>query len=175
MVTTGGTAPDFIAPAAVEGEAVVVKLFERIEANDAVVLQFFPAAFVSTCTAELCAIRDAGWHSIPGLEVIGLSADSLFSQVAYADQYDLSFPLVSDFHGGVAETYDLLADEWEGHSRIPKRGAVVVDGDWTVRTVETASDPLDRAIPGPAERATAAIRDCGFDVEPLAVSYEQFM
>jgi len=90
-----------------------------------VVLLFVPADFVPACTAEWTAVRDANWNKTPGLAVIGISGDSLFSHAAYANEFDLPFPLVSDFHGGIAETYDLLAEKWEGHSRIGRRATVV--------------------------------------------------
>ena len=97
------------------------------------------------------------------------------SHMAYANQYDLSLPLVSDFHAGIADTYDLLADDWEGHSRIPQRATVVVDGDWEVCAVEIADGPLDATSPGPACRATGAVRECGIDIECPDVAYDRFL
>lgn len=174
MVDVGQTAPDFIAPAVVDGEAELLELFAEIRSRDAIVLVFFPADFVPATTAELCAVNDAGWHGRPDLSVIGLSGDSLFSHAAYADRYGLGFPLVADFHGGIADTYDLLLADWEGHSDIPARATLVLDGDWTVRTIETADEPLDTVTPAPVERATATLRNMGVQVEKPEVSYGEF-
>lgn len=171
MVTSGEKAPDFIATALVDGEGVTLELFREIQAHDATVLYFYPADFVPACTAELRGIQGAGWVDTPGLSVIGLAADSLFSHAAYADQHDLSMPLVSDFHGGVAETYGLLAEQWEGHSHIPERAVVVIDGDWEILAVEQA-DPLTWASPAPVERAGETLQSVGIDVERPEVTYE---
>ena len=172
MVTVGQKAPDFIAPALAAGEGVVVELFKQIRTSSAVVLYFYPADFVPECTAELRAIRDAGWHTHDDLTVIGLSGDSLFSHAAYARQESLPFILVSDFHGGIAESYDLLAEEWEGHSHIPERAAVVIGGDWEVLAVEGVSNPLKWADPAPVERLETALESAGVAVELPAVRYD---
>ena len=81
-------------------------------------------------------------------------------------------PLVSDFHAGIADQYDLLLGEWEGHQHIPARATVVVDGDWEVRAVERA-DPLAQESPAPSERATRALDELGFDLSRPAVEYTQ--
>lgn len=174
MVSTGQKAPDFVASAVQDGAGRPVEFFAEVRAHEAVVLVFEPAAFVPTCTAELCAIRDAGWTDVEGLAVFVVTGDSLFSNAAYADRYDLPFPLVSDFHGGIAHSYDLLLEEWEGHSDIPGRATVVVDGDWTVRTISSA-DPLAEADPSPVETATETLADLGLDVSRPRVQYEAFV
>lgn len=171
MVTTGQKAPDFIRPAVVGGDVRMLELFAELREHSAVALVFQPADFVPTGTAELRAVRDAGWHDHPELLVVGVTGDSLYSHFAYAAQYDLGFPLVSDFHGGVADSYDLLVAEWEGHSEIPGRATVVVDGDWTVRTVERV-DPLDSRSPAPVERATGSLQSLGLDVTRPDVEYD---
>jgi len=114
MIDTGVKAPDFIAPAVAGGTATELELFRLVDRHEAVVLCFAPATFVPTCTAAFAAIRDAGWHDRADLAVVALTGDSLYAGFAYADQFDLPFPIVSDFHGGIAESYDLLADSWEG-------------------------------------------------------------
>jgi peroxiredoxin len=170
MVTTGQTAPDFIRPAVVGEDVQILELFAEMREHRAVVLVFEPADFVPTGTAELRALREADWHDHPDLLVVGVTGDSLYSHVAYATRYQLPFPLVSDFHGGVADSYDLRLEEWEGHSDIPGRATVVVDGNWEVRAVERA-DPLGSASPAPVERATGSLRDIGLDVARPEVAY----
>lgn len=174
MVTPGEKAPDFAASALVDGEGVLLELFKEIRAHDAVVLYFYPADFVAECTAELVALRDAVEEASDDLAVIGLSGDSLFSHSAYADRYNLPMALVSDFHGGIAESYGLLAEEWEGHSHIPERAAVVVDGDWEILAVERVEDPLEWTAPSPVERASEALQSAGVDMETPRVDYERF-
>lgn len=172
MVSEGQTAPDFIAPAASGSAAEMVELFDEVERSEAAVLLFYPADFVPACTAELCAVRDAGWAGTPGLTVLGIGGDSLFAHAAYADQYDLGFRLVSDFHGGIADNYGLLADDWEGHREIPRRATVVLDGDWKIRFVDALDDALAQASPAPVERATDTLEELGLDVRTPRVDYD---
>ena len=172
MIDIGVTAPDFIAPAVAGGTPTELGLFRLVEAHDAVACCFAPATFVPACTAEFAAVRDAGWADRDDLAVVALTGDSLYAGFAYADRFDLPFPVVADFHGGVAESYDLLADSWEGHSEIPRRATLVIDGDWTVRFAAATDDPLDRADPAPVERATEALREVGVDVDRPRVDYD---
>lgn len=172
MVSPGQTAPDFIAPAVDGDRTVELALFELIDRHDAVVLLVAPCTFLPEPTAEWLAVERAGWQDHERVATVGLSADSLYAAYAYADRYGFSFPIVSDFHGGVSDRYDLLADEWESHEGVPRRAAVVVDGDWTVRAVETVEDPHDRVQPGPATRAVDALQSCGVDVERPDVDYD---
>ena len=172
MIDTGATAPDFIAPAVVDGEGTELELFRLVESHDAVVVCTAPATFVPTCTAAFAAVRDAGWHDRDDLAVAALTGDSLYAAFAYADRFDLPFSVVADFHGGVAESYDLLADSWEGHSEIPRRATVVIDGDWTVRFAEATGDALDRADPSPVQRAAEALREIGVDAARPRVDYD---
>ena len=172
MIDRGVKAPDFIAPAVSEGTGVELELYRLVEHHRAVVLSFAPATFVPASTAEFAAIRDAGWADHADLAVVGLTGDSLFAGFAYADRYGLPFPIVSDFHGGIAESYDLLADDWEGHSEIPRRATVVLDDEWTVRFASATADPLDRVSPPPAAAATATLHEIGIEVDRPAVDYD---
>ena len=172
MIDTGATAPDFVVPAVVDGAGTELELFRLVESHDAVAVCTAPATFVPTCTAALAAVRDAGWHDRDDLAVVALTGDSLYAAFAYADRFDLPFPIAADFHGGVAESYDLLAGSWEGHSGIPRRATVVIDGDWTVRFVEATADALDRADPAPVRNAAATLREIGVDVDRPRVDYD---
>lgn len=169
MVAVGQQAPDFIAPALVDGQGEIIDLVSRVQASDAVVLLFAPADFVPPITAEWCAVADAGWSDQPQLAVIGITGDSLFSHAAFAQQEAIPFPIVSDFHASVADQYDFVADEWEGHKTIPIRGAVVIDGDWAVQAIERAP-PLATDTPTPATRVTDTLVDLGLDISRPSVS-----
>lgn len=172
MVERDQTAPDFIAPAVSDGQVIELELFRLIDEHDAVVLLFYPADFVPACTAELVAIRDAGWASNDDIAVVGLSGDSLFAHFAYADRFSLPFPLVSDFHGSIADSYGLLTDEWEAHTDISKRAVVVIDGEWTVRFVAESRDALDQVEPAPVERAGDAVAELDIDLPRPQVDFD---
>lgn len=173
MIDVGRKAPDFISPAVSEGRGVELELYRLVEAHRAVVVSFLPATFVPAPTAELTAIRDAGWHDEPELAVVAVTGDSLFAAFAYAERFELAFPVVSDFHGDIADSYDLLADSWEGHSEIPRRATVVLDDDWTVRFAAATDDALDRADPAPATSATDALRELGIDAAEPRIDYDE--
>ena len=99
-----------------------------------VALVFFPLAFSSTCTGELCALRDnLALFKSNGVELIGISVDSKASLRAWADQEGYDFTLLADFwpHGAVASAYGVL-DESEGCA---ERSSFVVGKDGRVRWV----------------------------------------
>jgi peroxiredoxin len=158
MLAPGQVAPDFILPGVDDGVGDTYDLVGFVERHRAVLVLFYPADFVATCMADLLAVQRAGWPDRTDLAVVGISGDSIYAHAAYAEAYGLAFPLLSDFHGGAAESYGLLADDWEGHDAIPMRAAVVVDDEWTIRAVETA-DPLAEASPAPVEAVADGLED----------------
>jgi peroxiredoxin Q/BCP len=67
-----------------------------------VVLFFYPGAFTSGCTAEACYFRDVAQDFRPfGAQPVGVSADLVERQAAFAHAYSLGFPLLSDPDGQV--------------------------------------------------------------------------
>ena len=71
-----------------------------------VLLLFFPLAFTSTCTKELCSVRDNiriynDYNSI----VFGISVDSPQSLARYKEDQQLNFSLLSDFNKEVSALY----------------------------------------------------------------------
>jgi len=106
-------------------------------AGGPVVLAFFPGVFSRTCTQELCSMRD-WWGDLEGLDaaVYGVSADTPFSQLAFVDEYDINFPLLSGFNNDVIADYGVRRDDGllEG---ISERAVFVIspDGEITYRWV----------------------------------------
>jgi peroxiredoxin len=79
-----------------------------------VVLVFFPLAFSSTCTSELCELRDnIELFGGSGVELIGISVDSKATQRAFAEKEGYDFMLLADFwpHGQVAREYGVFIEE----------------------------------------------------------------
>ena len=63
-----------------------------------VVLLFFPLAFTSVCTAELCNVRDnIALYNQTNAQVFGISVDSVFTLAKFREEQHLNFPLLSDF------------------------------------------------------------------------------
>lgn len=110
-----------------------------------VLLLFFPLAFTSTCTAELCNIRDNyAMYSNLNAVVYGLSTDSLFALDKFKEEQKLNFDLLSDYNKTVSAAYDSLYPEFIfGMQGVSKRAAFVVDKNGMIQyseILEKASD-----------------------------------
>jgi peroxiredoxin len=125
-LTIGDTAPRFTLPAE-PGEIVDVgaRMGER-----PVVLLFFPLAFSSVCTDELCTVRDS-WDEWQLLEadVFGISVDSPFVTRRFREELGLPFPLLSDFNHDVGSAYGVLYEDYFGLRGVARRAAFVVGTD----------------------------------------------
>jgi peroxiredoxin len=110
-----------------------------------IVLLFFPLAFTSTCTAELCNIRDnyAIYNNLNAV-VLGISVDSLFTLGRFKEEQKLNFDLLSDFNREVSAAYgSLYSDFVFGMKGVSKRSAFIIDGEGKIRyaeVLETASN-----------------------------------
>jgi peroxiredoxin len=106
-----------------------------------VVLAFFPAAFSSVCTAELCTFRDRmrALNDAPA-QVYGISVDTFFTLKAFRDSEGLTFPLLSDFNKEVIALYDVVNPDMIGLKGIAKRAVFVIDKDGFVRYREILDD-----------------------------------
>ena len=156
MIREGQTAPDFALPGVESGRAAIYELFRPIEAGDAVLLWFVPTTYVPTATAELRAIRDAGWHGVSGLKVWVLTMDSIHAAAADADRHGFPMAFLGDA-GGVAESYGVRYDEWEGHYGVPKRAAFLVDSDWDVAFAWANDDAFSAVDPSPVARVGESV------------------
>ncbi len=115
-----------------------------------VLLLFFPQAFTSTCTKELCAVRDdIGRYSNINAEVIGISIDSVFTLKRYKDDQHYNFPLLSDFNKEASALYDALYTNWILDMKgVSKRAAFIVDKNGMLayaEVLENAGDMPDFA------------------------------
>jgi peroxiredoxin len=125
-LTVGDPAPGFELPTA-PGE--VVDVGERFGSRP-VVLLFFPLAFSSVCTEELCVVRD-DWDAWKTLEadVFGISADSPFVARRFREELELPFPLLSDFNHTVGAAYGVLYEDYFGLRGVTRRAAFVIGED----------------------------------------------
>jgi peroxiredoxin len=94
-----------------------------------VLLLFFPQAFTSVCTVELCAVRDhIALYNNANAEVLGISVDSVFTLIRYKEDQNLNFPLLSDFNKEASIAYGSLYETFAfGMKGVSKRSAFVVD------------------------------------------------
>ena len=103
-----------------------------------VLLLFFPQAFTSTCTKELCAVRDdINRYSNINAEVLGISVDSVFTLNKYKEDQQYNFPLLSDFNKEVSALYGALYTDWILDMKgVSKRAAFIVDKDGNLAYAE---------------------------------------
>ena len=106
-----------------------------------VVLAFFPAAFSSVCTKELCTFRDdLGRLNDANAQVYGISVDTFFALKAFQTDQQLTFSLLSDFNKQVIRDYGVFNEDMIGLKGIAKRAVFVIDKDGIVRYREVLED-----------------------------------
>src|SRR5215213_9829117 len=107
-ISVGSKAPDFNLKSKQASGIVDVKLSNNFGKKNTVVL-FFPLAFTSVCTKELCDIT-AGLGSYSGMnaDVIAVSVDSPFAQEAWAQKEKIAITLASDLNKEVIKKYDVV-------------------------------------------------------------------
>ncbi|MDY6819661.1 MAG: redoxin domain-containing protein [Halobacteriales archaeon] len=141
MLTEGAKAPEFTLSGVYQGDRDGYSLGDETEAGNRILLLFYPADFSPVCTAELCAIREAEWFTLSdNLLVWAISGDSTYAHQAFAEEYYINYPLLTDHDGDVSEQYDVLYDEWEGNTRVPKRAVYLIDTDRTIRYAWATED-----------------------------------
>lgn len=123
-------APDFKLFNTVKKE---VSLSEQRGKN--VVLLFFPLAFTSTCTAELCNIRDnySSYNDLNAV-VFGISGDSLFTLSKFKEDQKLNFDLLSDYNKDVSTAYGSIYSLFGfGMKGVTKRASFVIDKEGVIK------------------------------------------
>jgi peroxiredoxin len=142
-ITVGQAAPDFTL---FDSEKNPVTLSGLKGKN--VLLLFFPQAFTSVCTKELCGVRDniSRYQSV-NASVFGISVDSVFTLAKFKEEQQFNFPLLSDFNKEVAEAYGSIYKDWILNMRgVSKRSAFVIDKEGVVQyaeVLESAGDVPD--------------------------------
>jgi peroxiredoxin len=129
----GQYAPDFTL---FDTEKKEITLSEQKGQN--ILLLFFPLAFTSVCTAELCAVRDnfKVYESL-NAKPFGISVDSLYTLAKYKEDQNLNFTLLSDFNKEVSKAYGALYETFGfGMRGVSKRAAFVIDESGIIRYTE---------------------------------------
>lgn len=142
-IEVGQPAPDFTL---YNSEKNLVTLSEMKEQN--ILLLFFPLAFTSTCTQELCSVRDnLSWYNNANAKVLGISVDSLHTLARFKEEQKLNFTLLSDFNKEVSSAYGSIYEMFGYNMKgVSKRSAFVIDKKGIVRYVEVLDKASD--IPG---------------------------
>lgn len=106
MPEVGQRAPDF---ALYDSDRKLRKMSEFLVKGRRTIFAFYPGAFTSVCTQELCTFRDmyGELEKLDGM-VVGISVDAPFAQKAFAEKYNLTFPLLCDFDRKVIQKYGVV-------------------------------------------------------------------
>jgi peroxiredoxin len=111
-----------------------------------VLLLFFPLAFTSTCTAELCSIRDnISFYNNVNAMVFGISVDSLHTLAKFKSEQSLNFSLLSDFNKEASALYGSLYEMFSYNMKgVSKRSAFVIDKNGIVRYAEVLENASEQ-------------------------------
>jgi peroxiredoxin len=138
-IKVGDKAPDFNLP---DTNLKIRKLKDFI--GKKVVLAFFPGAFTSVCTKEMCTFRDslARFNELKA-EVVAISVNDPFSQKGFANDNELTFTLLSDYNRDVVKVYGVAATDslgLKGYTSA-KRSVFIIDSKGIVRYAWVSEDP----------------------------------
>lgn len=142
-IATGTKAPDFSLKRKTADGLSDVKLSDNFGKKNTVLL-FFPLAFTSVCTQEMCDIT-AGISAYEGLNatVYAISVDSPFAQEAWAEKNGIKIPVLSDLNKKTAADYGVLLDDLIGLGSVSARAAFVVDKQGVIQYSEQTPTPKD--------------------------------
>ena len=125
LPAVGSPAPDFTLPST-SGQAVTLSALR----GKNVLLAFFPLAFTSTCTAEMCAFsEDYARFQGANTVVLPISVDSVPTLKEFKAKERMTVDLLSDFKREVSRKYGALLEE----KFFSTRAYIVVDGAGIVR------------------------------------------
>ncbi|MFA6959970.1 MAG: redoxin domain-containing protein [Opitutaceae bacterium] len=142
-IAVGSKAPDFTLKSKTAEGLKDVKLSDNFGKKKTVLL-FFPLAYTSVCTDEMCDISNglAGYTSL-GTDVIGISVDSPFAQEAWAKSSNIKLTLVSDLNKETTKAYDVLFPGLAGIGDTSARAAFVIGTDGVIAYAEQTATPKD--------------------------------
>ena len=142
-IAVGTKAPDFTLKSKQAAGLVDVKLSSNLGRKNTVLL-FFPLAFTSVCTTEMCDVT-AGLGAYAGLnaDVIGISVDSPFAQEAWAQKEKIGLTLASDLNKATTKAYDVVFPMLAGVGDTSARAAFVIDKNGVVQYSEQTPTPKD--------------------------------
>lgn len=142
-IAAGTKAPDFTLKSKKGDDISDVSLSANLGRKNTVIL-FFPLAFTSVCTEEMCDLT-SGLNEYNDLnaDVIAISVDSPFTQAEWAAKENIGVTLASDLNKTTAEAYGVLLADLLGFGATSARAAFVVDKEGVVRYGEQTPTPKD--------------------------------
>jgi peroxiredoxin len=108
------------------------------------VLAFFPGAFTSVCTKEMCAFRDS-MQTLNGLnaQVVGISVNDPWTNNAFTEANKLQFPILGDYTREVVKKFNVFHNDFGGliGYTVAKRSIFVLDANGVLRYRWVSEDP----------------------------------
>ncbi len=103
------------------------------------VLLFFPLAFTSVCTTEMCTANDdMQVYKELDADIVGISVDSPFVLKKFGEENKIAFTLASDFDRSASKAFDtLFEDNFLGLTGFSNRSAYIIDREGIIRYAET--------------------------------------
>ncbi len=119
-------------------------LQELLKPKGATLLAFFPGAFTSVCTKEMCALRDslAEFNKF-NAQVVGIDVNDPFTNKAFAEKNSLSFPILSDYTRDTVHQYNVFHENFanlKGYT-VAKRSVFILDQNGVVTYKWVTEDP----------------------------------
>jgi len=119
-----------------------------------VILAFYPGDFTPVCTKQFCSYRDDGDRiEALGVQMLGISPQSVESHQRFSEQHGLRLPLLSDQDKRVARAYGVV-----GPGGLVRRSVFLVDGDGIARYRHVALFGLRYQDVSDLERAAELVR-----------------
>lgn len=135
-LAVGQAAPDFTLASTSGRKVTLSELRGRT-----VLLAFFPLAFTSTCTAELCEMRDDyDRFEAKGVLVLPISVDAVPSLREYRKSYDMKVDLLSDFRRDASRAYGVLLED----KFYSARSYFLIDAEGIIRWMHVEENSSER-------------------------------
>jgi len=142
-IPVGSKAPDFSLKSKQASGLVDVKLSNNFGRKNTLLL-FYPLAFTSVCTQEMCDISSGlNAYSSLNADVVGISVDSPFAQEAWAQKEKIGITLASDLNKKTAQAYGTLLADLLGLGSVSARAAIVIDKQGIVQYSEQTPSPKE--------------------------------
>lgn len=139
----GAKAPDFTLKQKTADGLKDVRLSDNFGRSQTVLL-FFPMAFTSVCTREMCdTTAGLGDYEKLGATVIAISVDNPHAQQAWAAANRIDLTIVSDLNKEVTKAYDVLFPMLSGIGDTAARAAFVIGKDGIVKYAEQTPTTKD--------------------------------
>lgn len=157
-------APEFVAPAVVNGNEIVENFsLNQYVGDKYVVFFFYPKDFTFVCPSELIAFQTKlAEFEKRGVQVVGCSTDTEQTHLAWLNTEKnnggikgITYPLVADTDKTIATNFGVIAGDYEYNEAgqlafngipVALRGTFLIDKEGVVRHASVNDLPLGRSI-----------------------------